>query len=135
MEYESYRTLRLYDKPALEIYNEWKVEQAKRDAMSFPALMGNWVCGLVVFLIADPIIRRLFIFEDTEIWVTSPSGNTTRKLPLPIALRVIRKREWNFTETQPIKPPRIISRREALRILIFGDKYKKGIVLFWLVGR
>ena len=122
MNYESYRNLRLLDKPAIQVYDEMKEQEARQDKMDIPTHIVDCVCGLAVFSIAESVIRRVFIFEDAKIWITSPSGKTTVALPLPIALRVIRKREWNFAEVEPINPPRVISRREGLRILLFGDK-------------
>ncbi len=55
------------------------------------------------------------------LWITSPTGKTTRKMPFYEALRIIRKHGWHMTLVAPIKPNRIISRWQALKILISGD--------------
>jgi len=54
-------------------------------------------------------------------WITSPSGKTTVQLPFQLALRIVRKRKWRFAEVGPVKPERIFTREEALRVLLFGD--------------
>lgn len=129
MNYDTYRRLRLLDHPALQAYSEAKGKEAKRNAMDLATSLGDMLCGLVVFTIATEVIRRGFIFKDTPLWITSPSGKTTMALPLPIAFRVIRKREWDFAKVEPVRPPRVITRRQAMRILIFGDKSNhKGTV-------
>lgn len=123
MNYESYRRRRLLDKPASQVYSEMKEQEARQGDMNLPSLMVAAVCDLAVFAIAQEVIRRAFIFDNTEIWITSPSGKTTVAVPLPIALRVIRRREWEFAKVEPINPSRVISKREALHILLFGDKH------------
>lgn len=52
-------------------------------------------------------------------WITSPSGNIHKQLPLKLALRIMRKQHWTSAEVEPIRE---ISRYEALKILLFGDK-------------
>ena len=125
MDYESYRKLRLLDRPAIQVYAEFKDRETKRADMSFTNLLCDMICGAITYVIVCGVLRRVFIFQDTPLWIKSPSGKTIVALPLPIALRVIRKHEWDFAEVEPIKPPRIISRREALNILLFGDKCKE----------
>jgi len=58
-------------------------------------------------------------FYGGTIWVTSPSGKTTVRLPVMEALRAVRKHDWELTVTYPLRK---VGRREALDILIHGDR-------------
>ncbi len=55
------------------------------------------------------------------LWIVSPSGKTTVPLPFYTALRVVRKHGWGLAEVEPV---RRISRRDALKILVKGDKHR-----------
>ena len=79
------------------------------------------VIGIVTFCVIRSALSSLGFFGEGVLWIESPSGKTVKKLPLPIALRIVRKRGWHFAEVEPVKPSRTVSRREALGILLFGD--------------
>ena len=40
--------------------------------------------------------------EEMEIWITSPSYQTTKSLPLTIAMRIMKKRGWHLAPVKPI---------------------------------
>lgn len=67
------------------------------------------------------VIRRLFPFKYGVLWITSPSGKTTKALPFYLAMRIIRQHGWYLAKVEPMKPRRVISRIEAVHILLFGD--------------
>ena len=77
--------------------------------------------GIMTFCVIHSALSGLGFFEDETLWIESLSGKTVKKLPLPVALRIVRKRGWHFAEVEPVKPPKVVSRREALGILLFGD--------------
>ena len=79
------------------------------------------VIGIVTFCVIRSALSSLGFFGEGVLWIESPSGKTVKKLPLPIALRIVRKRGWHFAEVGPVKPSRTVSRQEALGILLFGD--------------
>jgi hypothetical protein len=69
------------------------------------------------------VLWRLTYVQNAKLWVTTPKGKRSIQLPLYVALRLVRSRNFTFTK---VEPTRTISRREALRILIHGDKRQKG---------
>jgi hypothetical protein len=78
--------------------------------------------SLITAMIASLIVMTLYFVmfgNSLSFWVTSPSGRQRKELPLNLALRIIRKKRWTATEVEPIRE---VTRSEALRILIFGDK-------------
>jgi len=77
--------------------------------------------GIVTFCVIRSLLSGLGFFEGETLWIESPSGKTVKELPLPIALRVVRKRGWHLARVEPVKLPRVISRWEAFLILLFGD--------------
>lgn len=71
-----------------------------------------FAASIIVGLVSHILnIQRSFRF----IWITSPGGSQTVKLPLYLALRVIKKHRWLMTKVIPIP-----SRFEALMIAITG---------------
>ena len=67
-------------------------------------------------------LKSIVGYVKDGLWITSPSGRTTIELPLKLALRIIRKRKWRFAKVAPVKPDRVVSRHEALKVLLFGDE-------------
>jgi len=81
------------------------------------------VIGVVTFSIAKGLFRDNHrpITPET-VWIESPSSKTTTEFPFFQGARIVRKHGWEFAVVQPIQPPRVITRREALSILLHGDK-------------
>ncbi|MBU0847496.1 hypothetical protein KKH23_09960 [Patescibacteria group bacterium] len=77
-------------------------------------LLRVMIAAAVVMMVFKSFLRRRI-----TLWITSPSGKTTVQLPLELALRVIRKKQWTATKVEPV---RTVSRREALKILLHGDR-------------
>lgn len=80
--------------------------------------------GVFIGVVLMCSISKRFRLPLPSIWVTSPSGKTTVEMPLYQAMRMVNKRHWKYTDVEPVKPPRKVSRLEALKILIIGDKSK-----------
>ena len=120
LSYGTYRRLRESGEPAIKVYQTWKKHQLSIDTPSF---VHQALCSLLPLVVGIMIIVGMFrsikTIHPPTLWITSPSGNTTRRLPLYQALRVVRERKWRFAEVEPV---RTISRREALRILISGER-------------
>jgi len=53
-----------------------------------------------------------------KLWITSPSGRTTKQMPLYAALRIVRKQGWCFAVVEPVRK---VTRWQAARILLRGD--------------
>jgi len=56
-----------------------------------------------------------FLDRSTQLWITSPSGKTTIKLPFYMALRIVKKRGWVLTKVEPVKH---LSRWEHFKLAI-----------------
>jgi len=120
LSYESYCCLRLRGDPAIKVYQAWKEQQLKRDPMDINLPLRDILPYVIAIGVIASIFHSLNAIRIHTIWVTSPSGKTTKQLPLYQALRIIKKRKWRFTQVAPIKPSVPISRKSALRILLFG---------------
>ena len=83
-------------------------------------MLGDVVVSIMAFTLVAGIFARQNYVSTHNIWITSHSGNTKRQLPLYQALRVIRKKQWRFTNVTPTKPSIPVSRKSALKILLFG---------------
>jgi MFS family permease len=106
---------------ALEAFKEIR-ESEEHTALQ---LLVRGVISMVIGLIVLGAISDIWGWRysgPTMFWIQSPSGRTIKEFPLYQALRIIRIRKWDFAKVEPVKPPRIISRREALHILFYGDK-------------
>ena len=123
--YDLYREYRRGDTTAVKAYERMKrVTEHKGGAVQVAAeSIISAAIGTVIF----SIVSRLF--RDTcrpltpaTVWIESPSGETTLELPFFQGTRIARKHGWGFAAVQPIQPPRLITRREALSILLHGDK-------------
>ena len=126
LSYESYCHLRQGGEPASKVYQAWKEHQLMQDSIdtSSPFLA---LCNLLPLAVALMIVASMFhnlnAMRTHKIWITSPSGNTIRQLPLYQALRIIKRRKWRFTNVAPIIPRSSISRKNALKILLLGHKH------------
>jgi len=119
LSYESYRRLRSGGDRAIDIYNVWKEEAVRLDSMDpWHALARVMMATVGGMYIMFKYWKSAYI-KDHKIWITSATGKTTVQLPLSIALRVIRTQNWKFADGEPI---RRITRRGAMRILLFGDR-------------
>ena len=125
LSYESYCCLRQGNEPAYKVYQVWKEQQLKRDSMDICQLFGESFTGVMVYMLVANIVANLFYVDDHKIWITSPSGKTTRQLLLCQALRIIKKKQWRFTQVAPVKVESPISRKSALKILLFGNNNRK----------
>ena len=123
LSYESYCCLRLRGDPAIKVYQAWKDQQLKCDP---DHLLGEILPFVVAIGVIASIFHSLNAIRIHTIWITSPSGNTTRQLPLYQALRIIKKRKWRFTQVAPIKAEEPISRKNALKILLFGNHRQRN---------
>lgn len=75
--------------------------------------------GILISVIAHmskikPDIKEQFL------WITSPSGEQTVKMPFYMAIRVIRKRGWILCD---MEPKRLISRWQGIKIFFKGDNH------------
>ena len=125
VEYDWYTRLREDGLSPLEAIRQIREEKQR-------GLLNSLVAGVISITIGIVLFGTLLKFlkpsryEGTRTFsIESPSGKTVRELPLYQALRIIRKRGWDFAEVEPIRPPRFISRREAFNILLFGDNQTK----------
>ena len=119
LSYESYCCLRQGGESAIKVYQAWKEHYPIIDSPSsaHQALSDILPLAVAIMTIAG-IFHSLNAPRIPTIWITSPSGKTTKQLPLYQALRVIKKRKWRFTQVAPIKAEEPISRKNALKILL-----------------
>lgn len=89
-----------------------KLDEINREHESKPLILG-------LIEVAIGMIMFCCMFDLTTFWVTSPSGKIHKELPLQQALRIMRKHNWTAAEVEPV---RMVSRFEAFKIMIFGDK-------------
>ena len=125
MDYEIYEAWRRDNTPALKVFNKWKDlerrSKARRASTDVPSSLANALVAVFVGTIVSGLLKGLLGNGYPTLWIKSQTGKTTKELPLSLALRVARKRKWEFVEVEPKKSPRVISRRKALEILILGD--------------
>ena len=122
LSYDSYCCLRLRGDPAIKVYQAWKDQQLKRAP---DHILGEILPFVVAIGVIASIFHGLNAIRIHTIWITSPSGKTTKQLPLYQALRIIKKRKWQFTQVTPTRASVPIARKSALRILLFGSNNKK----------
>lgn len=123
LSYESYCRLRSGSNPALHVYNLWKEETVALDKLDHWSSLHRILVATATAIVTVFKYMKSNYIKDHKVWVTSPSRKSTKQLPLHVALRVIRKRGWEFTEVEPKKE---ITRREAASILILGKRSPKG---------
>ncbi len=90
--------------------------------MTVKDMCATVVGAMVAFVTIRAIQKILDPYDGEVLWITSPSGKTTRELPFKTALRVIRKRGWHFTPVEPIRKRKRISRWDAFKIFITGGR-------------
>ena len=127
LSYESYCRLRQGGEPAIKVYQVWKEHYPIMDS---PSSVYQALSDLIPLVVAIMTIASIFhslnAIRIHTIWITSPSGKTTKQLPLYQALRIVKKRKWQFTQVAPIKAEEPISRKNALKILLFGNHRQKN---------
>lgn len=111
--YKRYANYRLGETPALEAFTKMRDAPARS---SLSSDLTDVVIGALTIVLA------LVMLGGRTLWIQSPSGETVRQFPLWQALRIVRRHGWTFASVEPIQPPRVISRREAIRILMLGDR-------------
>ena len=118
-----YTRMRECGLPPSQVRHEW-VELHKKVDGGVGANIDSILSSLVGILIATaviiPIVRSLVEFS--ELWITSPSGKTTKKVSFYTALRIVRKRRWHLTDVVPRRDVEKMTRFEALKIALLGDK-------------
>jgi len=102
LSYESYCHLRQGGEPASKVYQAWKEQELKWNSIDICHSLGEIVVGAVAVALVAGIFARLNYIAEHNVWITSPSDNTTRQLPLYQALRIIRKKQWYFTSVAPV---------------------------------
>ena len=113
-------------KRAIDAYAEAKKLIEETDSLSDGSMIAqNLLSNLLPIAVATGIvINALKCFTgyiEGGLWITSPTGKTTIQFHYKLAMRIIRKRGWRFAKVEPVKAKRVISRREALEILLHGN--------------
>lgn len=108
---------------SLEAFNRLRRPDANKTLLTVASIIGSAILllGLLVSKRLPKAYRDIYI-RSTKLWVIRPSSDTPIQLPLYSAIRAVRKRGWWFSATEP---KRTISRKEAFKILILGDKPRR----------
>ncbi len=118
-----YKSLRDRGVPPFNIRDE--IERIGKDGWSS---LVSAVGEIITFVVIDNALTSIFGWRwrprdsDATIWIIHPDGSTSRPFPLYQGLRVARKHGWLITDASQLEPKRVIGRREALSILLFGDR-------------
>jgi len=126
LDYSLYLNYRVGDVPALKAFANMREAQSKsEEGINLSCIIQGVISVVVGLLMLGIRVKGTPKYVTWGIlWIQSPSGKIVKEFPLPQALRIIRKHDWALADVKPLKPPRVISRREALRVLLFGDKSK-----------
>lgn len=92
-----YRELRSLGYRPSQMREMWEKMQQRLEESSFT------ITSLVTVVIGIVAFAVISSFETAELWITSPSRNTTELLPFYTAMRIIRKRGWHLTPVEPIR--------------------------------
>ena len=120
--YDRYLIHRASNTPALKAYQT--MTRLPSDSPLIDGLISTMI-GLIVFSVVQRIVDKLtggHHAVPATVWIESPSGDTKREFPFWQGSRIVRKHDWHFAVVAPIRPARIVSRREALGILLWGDR-------------
>ena len=122
--YKLYANYRLDGTPALRAFSLMRHTTEPNGAPIDTFIKGviSAVIGCVIFQIMLDLFPKKRDLIPPTLWIESPSGETIREFPFLQGMRIIKKKNWDFAVVRPIQPPRVVSRREALSILMFGDK-------------
>jgi len=124
LSYKFYRDLRGAGDPALKVYNFWKEEAVRHDAMDCWISLAEVLVSMMVAIVVTRRVDKLMYINNHKIWIKSPSGNTTRHLPLFDALRVIRRRGWRFAEVELVEPKRCKPKSKGV--------WREGVIKKWI---
>ena len=121
-----YHTYRQGGKRAIEAYMDARKLMGETDSMrDGSSIATNLIQSILPIAVAAGVLIMAFKsfagYIEGGLWITSQSGKTTVQLPFKLAMRVIRRRGWRLAKVEPVKPRRVISRREAFKILMSGD--------------
>lgn len=94
---ERYNMLRECDIAPIHVKEKAAELWGKSSDLSMTVLV-DIVTGIVAYALATRGLRT------ERLWITSPSGKTTRQLPFWTAMRVVRKKEWSLTVVEPVCP-------------------------------
>lgn len=103
MDYQIYCEKREDWDPAIKVYGKWKAQEMRRAKMTFEELLGDLTKGAVSIGVALIMLGISNDPRDSQLWITSPSGKPTVRLPFYAALRIVRERNWRIAETEPVK--------------------------------
>ena len=121
--YALYANYRLGDTPSLEAYKLMRhAEESPERVRGILQGLVSTVIGIIMFQTVQGLLPDRGDLVPPSLWIESPSGRTIREFPFYQGIRIIRKHDWDFAVVEPIRPARFISRREALHIMLFGDK-------------
>jgi len=119
-DYKVYKMYRSKGTTSLEAYRRLKSD---RPFDMFSDIVKFVAVAIPLFSIG--VLKKLpreyrghYLRNSAKAWILPPKG-AALELPLYTALRLVRKRGWFLAVTEP---ERTISKREAFRILVFGDK-------------
>ncbi len=120
IDFDYYTRMRECGLPPSQVRHRWVELHKDVDGGVGDNILSSLVGILIATVVMVSVIRNLV--EVSELWITSPSGKTTKKVSFYTALRIVRKRRWHLTDVVPRKDVQKVTRFGALRMVLLGSK-------------
>ncbi|MBA7664311.1 hypothetical protein ES703_72369 [subsurface metagenome] len=120
IDFDYYTRVRRCGLPPSQVRHRWVELHKKADGGVGDNILNSLIGIVIATVVTVSVIRSLV--GVSELWITSPSGKTTKKVSFYTALRIIRKRGWHLTDVVPRGDAEKMTRFGALKIALLGDK-------------
>jgi len=115
-----YRRMRRCGLSPLRVREEWLRLHEDKGGTTVDYLSSKMISLVVVVGIVISMIHGRI--EMQELWITSPSGKSTKEVQFYTALRIIRRKGWRLANVVPQRDKEKITRIQALKIILGGKQ-------------
>ena len=115
-----YRRARRCGLPPLRVKEEWLRLHEDVGGTTVDYLLSKMISLVISIAIVVSVIHGRI--EMQELWITSPSGKSTKEVQFYTALRIIRRKGWHLANVVPQRDKEKITRIQALKIMLGGKQ-------------